>query len=117
MPKVDHPSDLVRLSQRLDALERRDGIAKPIRLLSVATETARAPFTLGSHADTPLPRLYGLTWGAEDLSSAIDASTKRATCGGWAATYTMVRSVCLLAAKACGFTTSVDPRTQTSRSS
>ena len=31
VPKVDHPSDLVRLSHRLDALERRDGIAKPIR--------------------------------------------------------------------------------------
>ena len=43
-----------------------------------------------------------MTWGAEDLSSAIGASTNRAASGGWAPTYTMVRSLCLLAAKACG---------------
>lgn len=102
VPKADGPADLVRISAFLDALERRDGVAKPIRLLPVATETPKAPFGLAHYHDTPLPRLFGLTWGAEDLSTAVGASTNRDPSGQWAFTYRMVRSQCLLAAKACG---------------
>jgi citrate lyase subunit beta/citryl-CoA lyase len=102
VPKTDGPADVLRLSHYLEILERRDGIAQPIRILPVATETARAPFRLGDYADVALPRLYGLTWGAEDLSSAIGASTNRDLVGNWAFTYRMVRSACLLAAKAAG---------------
>ncbi len=102
VPKTDCPADILRLGYYLESLERRDGIEKPIRILPVATETARAPFRLGDYADMALPRLYGLTWGAEDLSSAIGASTNRDAAGGWAFTYRMVRSACLLAAKAAG---------------
>ncbi len=101
VPKVDGPADVQRLSHYMDALERRDGIARPARILPVATETARAPFHLGGFADAGLTRLYGLTWGAEDLSAALGASTNRAE-GGWAFTYRMARSLCLLAAKAAG---------------
>ena len=100
VPKVNHPHELLGLGHFLDALERRDGIAAPIRLLPVATETARAPFGLAAYHDVVLPRLYGLTWGAEDLSTALGASTNRNPQGEWAFTYKMVRSLCLLAAKA-----------------
>lgn len=102
VPKTDGPADVLRLGYYLDGLERRDSVEKPIRILPVATETARAPFRLGGYADTALPRLYGLTWGAEDLSSALGASTNKDAAGGWAFTYQMVRSACLLAAKAAG---------------
>lgn len=102
VPKTDHPADLVRLGHTLDALERRDGVTAPLRLMPVATETPRAPFGLGAYADTKLPRLFGLTWGAEDLSTAVGASTNRDRLGGWSFTYRMVRSQCLLAAKASG---------------
>jgi citrate lyase subunit beta/citryl-CoA lyase len=102
VPKVDHPTDLARLSLMLDALERRDGIARPISLMPVATETPRAPFGLAAYAYTPLPRLYGLTWGAEDLSTALGARTNRDPDGNWAFTYRMARSACLLAARSCG---------------
>jgi citrate lyase subunit beta/citryl-CoA lyase len=102
VPKTDGPADVQRLSHYLDILEKRDGVAAPIRILPVATETARAPFRLGDYADVALPRLYGLTWGAEDLSSAIGASTNKNAAGDWAFTYQMVRSACLLAAKAAG---------------
>ena len=102
VPKTDGPADVERLNHYLTALERRDGVTMPTRILPVATETARAPFRLGDYANTSLPRLYGLTWGAEDLSSAIGASTNRDETGGWAFTYRMVRSLCLLAAKAAG---------------
>jgi citrate lyase subunit beta / citryl-CoA lyase len=102
VPKVDHPADLERLSLMLDALEKRDGVARPIRLLPVATETPLAPFSLGAYAHATLPRLFGMTWGAEDLSTALGASTNRGPDGHWAFTYRMVRSHCLIAAKACG---------------
>ena len=102
VPKVDGPADVLRLGHCLDVLERRDGVAQPIRILPVATETARAPFALGAYAATPLPRLYGLTWGAEDLSTALGASTNQDPAGGWASTYRMVRSLCLMAARAAG---------------
>lgn len=100
VPKANHPSDLVRLDTFLDALERRDGVTKQIRLMPVATETPHAPFGLADYARTPLPRLYGMTWGAEDLSTALGASTNRDPHGALAFTYRMVRSLCLLAAKA-----------------
>jgi len=47
-----------------------------------------------------LTRLRGLTWGAEDLSAAIGASTNLDTDGRWTLTYRMARSLCLLAAHA-----------------
>ncbi len=101
VPKIDHPRELARLDDILTALERRDGVARPIRLLPVVTETPVAPFTLGAYAQTPLPRLYGLTWGAEDLGTALGASTNKGADGRWDFTYRMVRSLCLMAAKAC----------------
>lgn len=100
VPKVDHPRDLERLSVFLDALERRDGVTRRARLLPVATETPRAPFGLAAYPDAVLPRLFGLTWGGEDLSTALGASTNRDRRGDWAFTYRMVRSNCLLAARA-----------------
>lgn len=103
IPKIDGPADVVRLGHYLDVLECREGlVAGSVRILPVATETARAPFGLGAFAGLSLPRLYGLTWGAEDLSTALGASTNRDETGGFAFTYRMVRSLCLMAAKAAG---------------
>ena len=99
LPKVGGPADVRRLATMLDALERRDGVSGPIAILPVATETAAAPFTLGTYAGTP--RLHGLTWGAEDLATALGASTNQES-GGWASTYRLVRSLCLLGARAAG---------------
>ncbi|KPF81137.1 citrate lyase [Brevundimonas sp. AAP58] len=103
LPKADGPKDVERLSHYLDALEVQAGIEPgSIRILPVATETAIAPFALGDYARIPLSRLAGLTWGAEDLSAAIGASTNLAPAGGWAFTYRMVRAQTLLAAHAAG---------------
>jgi citrate lyase subunit beta/citryl-CoA lyase len=100
IPKVNGPADLVRLGHHLEVLERRDGVSTAIKILPVATETAKSSFTLAHYADHHLPRLVGMTWGAEDLSSALGASTNLGPDGGWAFTYRMVRAACLLAAKA-----------------
>jgi citrate lyase subunit beta/citryl-CoA lyase len=103
IPKIDGAADLVRLGHCLDVMEDRENLARgSIRMLPVATETAKAPFGLAGIAEAALPRLYGLTWGAEDLATALGAATNRAESGGFAFTYQMVRSMCLLAAKAAG---------------
>lgn len=103
LPKAGGPADVARLSHYLDALEVRDSVtAGAIRIIPVATETPAAPFALGGYAAAGLSRLAGLTWGAEDLSSAIGATTNKGADGEWAFTYRWVRSACLLAAHAAG---------------
>ncbi|MDH6293322.1 HpcH/HpaI aldolase/citrate lyase family protein [Rhodococcus opacus] len=101
IPKINGPADVVRVHRYLEALEASSGIAVgSTQLLPVATETAIAPFRLGEFADVQIPRLYGLTWGAEDLSAALGASTNRGITGEWATTYQLVRSLTLMAARA-----------------
>jgi len=102
-PKVDGPEDVRRLSHYLDAFEAQAEVEPgSIRILPVATETAIAPFHLGNYAAAKLDRLFGLTWGAEDLSTAIGASTNLGPDGQWALTYQIVRSMTLLGAQAAG---------------
>ena len=103
LPKCEGPADILKLSHYLDALEAQAGIeVGSTRILPVATETAAAPFTLGDYRTAQLDRLLGLTWGAEDLSAAVGASTNLDDSGAWAQTYRMVRSLTLLGAKAAG---------------
>lgn len=103
LPKADGPDDVLKLSHYLDALEACAGIeAGTIKILPVATETAIAPFRLGEYAGRGLARLLGLTWGAEDLATAIGASTNRDASGAWAHPFELARSLTLLAARAAG---------------
>jgi citrate lyase subunit beta/citryl-CoA lyase len=103
LPKANGPEDVRTLSHYLDALEVQAGVeAGSIGILPVATETAIAPFRLGDYATAGLQRLAGITWGAEDLSAAVGASTNLDASGNWALTYRMVRSLTLLAAHAAG---------------
>jgi citrate lyase subunit beta/citryl-CoA lyase len=44
----------------------------------------------------------GLTWGSEDLATALGASTNRDASGEWAFTYRLVRSLTLMGARAAG---------------
>ncbi len=101
VPKVNGPDELLRLSHWLEALEARDGLpAGGIKLLAVATETAAAVLRLSEYAKVTVPRLAALTWGAEDLPAALGASTNQDPAGGYALTYRLARSACLLAAVA-----------------
>jgi citrate lyase subunit beta/citryl-CoA lyase len=102
LPKCGSGAEIGRLDHYLTALERREGVAQDsIKLISVATETAVAIFELGSYRNAS-GRLYGLTWGAEDLSTAVGASTNKAEDGAYALTYQLARTLCLLGAKAAG---------------
>ena len=90
------------LDHFLTALERREGVeAESIRIMAVATETPAAMFELGSYKNASR-RLHGLTWGAEDLATAVGATTNREDDGAYAFTYQLARSLCLLGAKAAG---------------
>ncbi|HEY2836960.1 MAG TPA: CoA ester lyase [Rhizomicrobium sp.] len=82
------------------ALDRKlSGANTPI--LPIATETAAAVFALGDFASVA-QRLCGLTWGVEDLSAAIRASTAREADGCFTQPFEMVRSLALFAAHAAG---------------
>ena len=103
IPKVNGPDELLRIGHWLDALEARDGLEPGrVRLLAVATETPAAVLRLAEYATVRVPRLAGLTWGQEDLPAAIGAQGNRDATGGFALTYRMARSACLLAAHAAG---------------
>lgn len=98
LPKVRSGADVATLSHYLDVLETAfDAPTGSIRILPVATETPQAIFALGSYAGVS-PRLYGLTWGAEDLAAALGASANRDANGQLAFTYQMARSLCLTGA-------------------
>ncbi len=100
VPKPDSPDTLRALDRDLSALEARYGVAdRAIAVIPVASETPVAALSLGEYRKPP-PRLAALTWGAEDLSAALGAATNRDEDGRFAFTYRMVRSLCLLAAKA-----------------
>ena len=102
IPKADGPKALHTLDRDVSALEVASGLhERKIEVLPVATETPTAVTTLMDYRDPP-PRLAGLTWGAEDLSASVGAATNRDENGEFLLTYKVVRSLCLIAAKAAG---------------
>jgi citrate lyase subunit beta/citryl-CoA lyase len=102
VPKVDGAADIVRLAAQLDALEVYAGVPSgQVRIMAVATETSASVFGLGGYRGAS-PRLYGLTWGAEDLSTALGASSNRGDDGAFALPYQLARTLCLAGARAAG---------------
>ena len=103
LPKSKSAADALRLSHGLDALEARAGLAAgSVRVVPVATETAEAMLTMPSWAQVALPRLAGITWGAEDLSAAIGAVSNRDENGAYSPLYELASALCLAAATAAG---------------
>jgi citrate lyase subunit beta/citryl-CoA lyase len=103
LPKTKSAADALRLSHGLDALEARAGIEpRSVRIVPVATETAEAMLTMPSWAQVALPRLAGITWGAEDLSAAVGAVSNRDENGEYSPLYSLANALCLAAATAAG---------------
>ncbi len=102
LPKASSPQQVTQLARRLDELEKNSGHpAGRIGIIPVATETAEAVFQLGAYV-RDIPRLRGLTWGAEDLSVVIGASGARDEGGHLLPVFQQVQSMVLLAAAAAG---------------
>ena len=103
LPKSAGPESVQQLGAELYELEQRSGVpANSVRILPLVSETAAAAISIPAYANAPLPRLAGLTWGAEDLSAAIGASRKRDKQGQWTDAFRFARSQTLLTAHARG---------------
>lgn len=104
LPKIRGPEDVEIVGHYLDALEIASGpVARAVQMLVLVTETPSAILRLGELVrEGAHPRITGLMWGAEDLSSALGAGDPRTADGAWRPTYEYARIQCLLASHALG---------------
>ncbi len=98
LPKAEGPEDVERLSQLIARHERAPGATG---ILVVATETPSAVMSLFARSWAH-PRLRGLLWGGEDLSTALGAAQSRDASGRYLPTIDLARSACLYAARIAG---------------
>ncbi|HQS69460.1 MAG: CoA ester lyase [Novosphingobium sp. 28-62-57] len=101
LPKCEGPEQLRQLAAEIYEMEQRHRLANgSTRILPLVSETARSALTIPAYADAPMPRLAGLTWGAEDLSAVLGATRKRDADGAWTDAFRFIRAQCLLVAHA-----------------
>jgi citrate lyase subunit beta/citryl-CoA lyase len=101
LPKARGPDDLERLGHYLAALETAAGVEQDFtRVIVVATETPQGLLAAGRYERGA--RLAALTWGAEDIATALGAFGNREEDGSYEFTYKMARSLCLVGAAAAG---------------
>lgn len=91
LPKAESGADVVELAHRTGNI--------PIH--AIVTETALSLFGLMSYRQPNSP-LAAMSWGAEDLSAALGASSKYDSDGSLSLTYRMARSLTLAGAVAAG---------------
>lgn len=102
LPKTNGAADVNRLCDFLSALEAREGISRgTIAIKCVATETAASLLGFQSYLGSVSSRLSALTWGAEDLSAALGATTNRHPLRPeeYDAPFQLARTLCLAAAR------------------
>jgi citrate lyase subunit beta/citryl-CoA lyase len=98
LPKAIGAQDIERLSAKLRVHEAENGIEDgATRIIAIMAETAAGVLAASTFHDV-MPRLAGLTWGAEDLSADIGARTPRDESGRYAETFRLARTLTLLAA-------------------
>ena len=108
LPKVSAADEITDVAQYLATLETGFGrAAGSTRLLVIATETAAGVLALPHYplqlrGSPEAARLAGLTWGAEDLGTAVGALGRREASGALTFTFQLARTSCLLAAAALG---------------
>ena len=91
LPKAESGEDVRQLAHRTGNI--------PVH--AIVTETPASLFGLLSYRDPSLP-LAAMSWGAEDLSAALGASSKYDSDGDLSFTYRLARSLCLAGAVAAG---------------
>jgi citrate lyase subunit beta/citryl-CoA lyase len=102
LPKSNGGRDIEDLSARLRVAEAKAGVADgATRIIAIMTETPLGVLAAGTYSNA-LPRLAGLTWGAEDLSAAIGAQSARDEAGNYTDLFRLARSMTLLAASSAG---------------
>jgi citrate lyase subunit beta/citryl-CoA lyase len=91
LPKAEGGDDVTRLAHRTGNI--------PIH--AIVTETPASLFGLLSYRQPNSP-LAAMSWGAEDLSAALGASSKYDESGELSFTYKLARSLCLTGAMTAG---------------
>jgi citrate lyase subunit beta / citryl-CoA lyase len=91
LPKAESGADVTQLAHRTGNI--------PIH--AIVTETPVSLFGLLSYRQPNSP-LAAMSWGAEDLSAALGASSKYDESGELSFTYRLARSLCLAGAVAAG---------------
>ncbi|HUE80053.1 MAG TPA: CoA ester lyase [Sphingomicrobium sp.] len=91
LPKAESGADVAQLAHSTGNL--------PVH--AIVTETPASLFGMLSYRDPKSP-LAAMSWGAEDLSAALGASSKHDSAGALSFTYQLARSLCLAAAAAAG---------------
>ena len=91
LPKAESGADVIELSHTTGHL--------PIH--AIVTETPASLFGLLSYREPSCP-LAAMSWGAEDLSAALGASSKYDAGGELSFTFRLARSLCLAGAMAAG---------------
>lgn len=91
LPKSESGADVIQLAHRTGNI--------PVH--AIVTETAASLFGLLSYRDPKSP-LAAMSWGGEDLSAALGASSKYDADGSLSFTYRLARSLCLAGAVAAG---------------
>lgn len=89
LPKAESGADVTELAHRTGNI--------PVH--AIVTETAASLFGLLSYREPGSP-LMAMSWGAEDLSAALGASSKYDANGELGFTYRLARSLCLAGAVA-----------------
>ena len=97
LPKVRGRADAELLDHYLTALEAVNGLSLgSTGVIMVATETPQGLLATGSYAG--IDRLAALTWGAEDLGTALGALVNRDAGGRYTSTYDLARNMCIIGA-------------------
>jgi len=99
-PKAEGGTSVTHLDAKLTAREAIVGLPEgSIKILAQSVESAAGFFLAGTFRDSS-PRLIGLTWGPEDLSSELGAEANREADGTLTEPYRLARSICLFGAAA-----------------
>ena len=100
LPKAEGGPAVAHLDAKLAAREAIHGLPEgAIRIIALATETAKALFLAGTYGDASA-RLAALSWGAEDLSADLGAETNRDREGCLTEPFRFARTLCLAGAAA-----------------
>ncbi len=100
LPKAEGGASVIHADAKLAVREALSDLPDGhIKILPIATETAKSLFVAGTFAGASA-RLIGLTWGAEDLSAELGAQANRDSEGRFLDPYRLARALCLAGAAA-----------------
>jgi citrate lyase subunit beta/citryl-CoA lyase len=101
LPKPRGRADAELLDHYLTAFEAAAGITPgTTKVMPLVTEAPESMLAIGSYAG--VPRVAAMSWGGEDLATALGAIDNRNEAGGYDFTYELARSLCLVGAAAAG---------------